>query len=52
MARDPRLLRRPLAISVPVPTQRYWGLEKKITDVLQDVRKQALAAFDAAEASA
>jgi DNA-binding IclR family transcriptional regulator len=41
-----------LAISVPVPTQRYWGLEKKITAVLKDVRKQALAAFDAAAASA
>jgi DNA-binding IclR family transcriptional regulator len=35
-----------LAISVPVPVQRYWDLEEKITRVLQDVRKEALAALD------
>jgi len=36
-----------LAISVPVPTQRYWDLEDKITRVLLEVRKEALAALDA-----
>jgi DNA-binding IclR family transcriptional regulator len=35
-----------LAISVPVPTQRYWAIEDKITRVLLDVRKEALAALD------
>jgi len=35
-----------LAISVPVPSQRYWGLEEKITRVLLEVRKEALAALD------
>jgi DNA-binding IclR family transcriptional regulator len=35
-----------LAISVPVPTQRYWDLEEKITRVLLETRKEALAAFD------
>jgi len=40
-----------LAISVPVPTQRYWDQAKKITRVLQEVRKEALAAFEAATAA-
>ncbi len=35
-----------LAISVPVPVQRYWGLEDKITRVLLEVRKEALAILD------
>jgi DNA-binding IclR family transcriptional regulator len=35
-----------LAISVPVPTQRYWSLEEKITRVLLGVRKEAQAALD------
>ena len=34
-----------LAISVPVPTQRYWDLEEKITRVLREVRKDALSAL-------
>jgi hypothetical protein len=29
-----------------VPSQRYWGLEEKITRVLLEVRKEALAALD------
>ena len=41
-----------LAISVPVPTQRYWDLEEKITRVLLDVRKEALAALDPPDAYA
>lgn len=32
-----------LAISVPVPTQRYWELEEKLTRVLLEVRQEALA---------
>lgn len=32
-----------LAISVPVPTQRYWDLEDKLTRVLLEVRQEALA---------
>jgi DNA-binding IclR family transcriptional regulator len=35
-----------LAISVPVPTQRYRDLEEDITRVLRQVRRDALAAFD------
>jgi hypothetical protein len=31
---------------VPVPAQRYWAIEDKITRVLLDVRKEALAALD------
>jgi DNA-binding IclR family transcriptional regulator len=34
-----------LAISVPVPSQRYWDLEDKITRVLLEVRAEALAAL-------
>ena len=34
-----------LAISVPVPGQRYWDLEDKITRVLLEVRAEALAAL-------
>lgn len=34
-----------LAISVPVPVQRYTDLADKITRVLSDVRRDALAAF-------
>jgi DNA-binding IclR family transcriptional regulator len=34
-----------LAISVPVPSQRYWDLEDKITQVLLEVRAEALAAL-------
>lgn len=32
-----------LAISVPVPTHRYWDLEEKLTRVLLEVRQEALA---------
>jgi len=32
-----------LAISVPVPSQRYWDLEDKLTRVLLEVRADALA---------
>lgn len=32
-----------LAISVPVPTQRYWDLADKLTRVLLEVRQEALA---------
>ena len=32
-----------MAISVPVPTQRYWDLEEKLTRVLLEVRQEALA---------
>jgi DNA-binding IclR family transcriptional regulator len=35
-----------LAISVPVPVQRYWGLEAKITRVLLEARAEALADLD------
>jgi DNA-binding IclR family transcriptional regulator len=35
-----------LAISVPVPAQRYWAIEDKITRVLLEVRKEAIAALD------
>jgi DNA-binding IclR family transcriptional regulator len=41
-----------LAISVPVPTQRYWNLEDKITRVLLEVRKEAQAALDPPDAYA
>jgi DNA-binding IclR family transcriptional regulator len=34
-----------LAISVPVPGQRYWDLEDKITRVLLEVRADAMAAL-------
>jgi DNA-binding IclR family transcriptional regulator len=34
-----------LAISVPVPTQRYWDLEEKLTQVLLEVRQAALDAL-------
>jgi DNA-binding IclR family transcriptional regulator len=40
-----------LAISVPVPTQRYWDLEPEITRVLQEVRNEARAALDGVAAS-
>jgi hypothetical protein len=36
--RRPRVVRALLAISVPVPTQRYWDLEDKLTRVLLEVR--------------
>jgi DNA-binding IclR family transcriptional regulator len=35
-----------LAISVPVPSPRYWGLEDTITRVLLDVRDEALSTLD------
>lgn len=41
-----------LAISVPVPTQRYWNLEEKITRLLLEVRKEAQAALDPPDAYA
>lgn len=41
-----------LAISVPVPGQRYWDLEDKITRVLLEVRAEALAALGEPEAGA
>ncbi|MFE2427811.1 IclR family transcriptional regulator [Streptomyces sp. NPDC059373] len=34
-----------LALSVPVPTQRYWDEKEKITRVLQQVRREARTAF-------
>jgi DNA-binding IclR family transcriptional regulator len=34
-----------LAISVPVPSQRYWDLEDKMTRVLLEVREEAMAAL-------
>jgi hypothetical protein len=34
-----------LAISVPVPSQRYWDLEDKLTRVLLEVREEAMAAL-------
>ena len=39
-----------LAISVPVPSQRYWDEEDKITRVLLEVRAEALAAVDQPDA--
>lgn len=41
-----------LAISVPVPGQRYWDLEDKITRVLLEVRAEALAALGQPDSSA
>jgi DNA-binding IclR family transcriptional regulator len=41
-----------LAISVPVPSLRYWDLEEKITRVLLEVRAEALAAVDQPDAHA
>jgi len=41
-----------LAISVPVPGQRYWDLEDKITRVLLEVRAEALAALGQPDAPA
>jgi DNA-binding IclR family transcriptional regulator len=41
-----------LAISVPVPTQRYWDEEQQITSVLRAVRRDAQAAFSAQDAAA
>jgi DNA-binding IclR family transcriptional regulator len=41
-----------LAISVPVPTQRYWDLEEKLTRVLLEVRRDAVAALTPPDAPA
>jgi DNA-binding IclR family transcriptional regulator len=41
-----------LAISVPVPSQRYWDLEDKLTRVLQEVREEAMAALAPPDTSA
>jgi DNA-binding IclR family transcriptional regulator len=40
-----------LAVSVPVPSQRYWDLEDKLTRVLLDVREEAAATLPAVGAN-
>jgi DNA-binding IclR family transcriptional regulator len=40
-----------LAISVPVPSQRYWDLEDKLTRVLLEVREEAMAKLASADTS-
>jgi DNA-binding IclR family transcriptional regulator len=39
-----------LSISVPVPTQRFWAEKERITRVLQEVRRDARAAFSERDA--